>query len=298
MFGKKTTLYPYLYVLPAFIVMALLVFYPLGLALFYSITDMNQYNMGTPYVKPSYKVVWARNYLEAVKDPQLIRIFWQTAVWTVTCVFFHATLGLFLAMLLNRKFKGRAIYRTILLVPWAVPSFISAFSWSWLFNYEYGFINLVIRKFGGTPIAWLTEPFWAMSAAIITNVWLGVPFMMVIMLGGLQSIPEDIYEAALVDGASRVQKFFRITLPLLKPIALPAVLLGFIWTFNMFNVIYLVTGGGPYHRTEILVTYAYKQAFENWNFGLASTYGVMITMILIIFTLFYQGISRESGEAA
>jgi arabinogalactan oligomer/maltooligosaccharide transport system permease protein len=131
-----------------------------------------------------------------------------------------------------------------------------------------------------------------MTAAVVTNIWLGVPFMMVIMLGGLQSIPEDVYEAAVVDGASRVQKFFTITMPLLKPIALPAVLLGVIWTFNMFNVIYLVTGGGPYHRTEILVTYAYKQAFENWNFGLASTYGVIIMMILMIFTFFYRRIAN------
>ena len=298
MFGKKNSIHPYLYVAPAFIVMAMLVFYPLALSLFFSITDMNQYNMGTPYVKPSFKVVWFKNYIEAFQDPQLLQVFWQTVIWTFTCVFFHATLGLFLAMLLNRKFKGRAIYRTILLVPWAVPSFISAFSWNWLFNYEYGFINLVMQKFGMTPIAWLTNPGWAMAAAIITNIWLGVPFMMVIMLGGLQSIPSDIYEAATVDGVNPVQRFTQITLPMLRPIALPAVLLGFIWTFNMFNVIYLVTGGGPYHRTEILVTYAYKQAFENWNFGLASTYGVMITMILIAFTLFYQNISKTEGEAA
>jgi arabinogalactan oligomer/maltooligosaccharide transport system permease protein len=165
-----------------------------------------------------------------------------------------------------------------------------------MFNYDYGFINLVIQKFGITPVAWLTSPGWAMTAAVVTNIWLGVPFMMVIMLGGLQSIPEDVYEAAVVDGASRVQKFFTITMPLLKPIALPAVLLGVIWTFNMFNVIYLVTGGGPYHRTEILVTYAYKQAFENWNFGLASTYGVIIMMILMIFTFFYRRIANDAEQ--
>lgn len=296
MFGKKNSIYPYLYIAPAFIVMFLLVFYPLGLAFFYSITNMNQYNMGTPFVKPSYKIVGLKNYAEAVQDPQLIRVFWQTVVWTVTCVIFHVILGLTLAMLLNRPMKGRAIYRIILLIPWAVPSFISAFSWNWLFNYDYGFINLVLNKFSFISIPWLSDPGWAMTAAIITNIWLGVPFMMVIMLGGLQSIPGDIYEAAIVDGASRIQKFFKITLPMLKPIALPAILLGTIWTFNMFNVIYLVTGGGPYHRTEILVTYAYKQAFENWNFGLAATYGVMILIILMIFSTIYQKISNpEEG---
>ncbi|MCE1247685.1 MAG: sugar ABC transporter permease [Firmicutes bacterium] len=291
MFGKKTTIYPYLYILPAFLVMTALVFYPLVVGFFYSITDMNQYNMGTPYVKPSYHLVFLKNYIEAVKDPQLIRIFFQTVVWTLSCVFFHVVFGLMLAMLLNRKIKGQAIYRTLLLVPWAVPSFISAFSWNWMFNYDYGFINLMMVKVGMQPVAWLTSPGWAMAAAVVTNIWLGVPFMMVIMLGGLQSIPEDVYEAAVVDGTSRIQKFFKITLPLLKPIALPAVLLGVIWTFNMFNVIYLVTGGGPYHRTEILVTYAYKQAFENWNFGLASTYGVIIMLILMIFTFFYRRIA-------
>jgi arabinogalactan oligomer/maltooligosaccharide transport system permease protein len=291
--GREKGITPYLFVAPAMAAMLLISFYPLAMAVFYSFTDMNQYNMGNPYVRPSFRFVGLKNYVEALGDPQLLQVAWQTVIWTAICVFFHAVLGLTLAMLLNRPMRGRGIYRTLLLIPWAVPSFISAFSWNWLFNYEYGLINLSLQWAGAAPIPWLSEPGWAMTAAIVTNVWLGVPFMMVIMLGGLQSIPSDVYEAAMVDGVSRAQNFFRITLPLLKPIALPAILLGVIWTFNMFNVIYLVTGGGPYHRTEILVTYAYKQAFENWNFGLASTYGMLILAVLMVFSRVYQKVSEQ-----
>ena len=293
MFGKKDSHYPYVFIAPALVAMILLVFYPLMLAFYYSFTNMNQYNMGNPYMKPTYKVVGIKNYTEALKDKQFLRVFKQTVIWTAGCVFFHVILGLFLAMLLNRKIAFRGIYRMILLIPWAMPSFISAFSWKWLYNYEYGFINLMLVKAGISPIPWDSSPGWAMLSAIITNIWLGVPFMMVIMLGGLQSIPDEIYEAALVDGASRIQKFFKITLPMLRPIVLPAVLLGIIWTFNMFGVIYLVTGGGPYQRTEILVTYAYKQAFENWNFALASAYGVMILVILLVLSGIYNKISSR-----
>ncbi|MBI2251690.1 MAG: sugar ABC transporter permease [Armatimonadetes bacterium] len=290
----KINFTPYFFIFPAVLAMLILVYYPLIKGIYYSFTNMTQYNIGTPFIKPSYNFVGLKNYFEALRDPYLGKIFKQTVVWTFFNLIFHTFLGLFLACLLNRQFKGRTIYRLILLIPWAVPSFISAFSWRFIFNYDYGLINLCLVNLGFKAIPWLSNPFWAMTSAIITNVWLGVPFMMVIMLGGLQSIPHELYEAVTVDGGNRFHKFIKITLPLLQPVALPSILLGVIWTFNMFNVIYLVTSGGPYHSSEILVTFAYKQAFENWNFGAASTYGVIILSILIVFTFIYQQFSKKA----
>lgn len=295
---KKNRL-AYLFILPAMLAMIILVFYPLALGISYSFTNMNQYNMGSKFVEPSYKYVGLDNYITIFTDPDSLfwPVFKQTIIWTFTNVSLHFLIGLSLALVLNRQIRGRTIYRMILLVPWAVPSFVSAFSWRWMFNYDYGLFNWLLAKIGVQPIPWLSDPLWATVAVIMTNVWLGVPFMMVVLLGGLQSIPGELYEAARVDGASRVQQFFKITLPLLKPVAFTVTLLGIIWTFNMFNIIYLVSEGGPYNSTQILVTYAYVEAFQNWNFGISTTYGVIILSILISFSVVYSRVLKmSSGE--
>lgn len=284
----------YLFLLPAFAVLAILVFYPLTKGILFSLTDMDQTNMGTRFLKASYQFVGLENYRNILAGSEFWNIAKQTLIWTFVNVFFHFSIGLFLALQLNKEFRGRTLYRILLLIPWAVPSFVSAFAWKWMYNYDYGFINLMLVKLGFQAIPWLSHPTWAMVAVIMTNVWLGVPFMMVTMLGGLQSIPKDLYEAAVVDGANSWQKFWLITLPMLRSVALTATLLGVIWTFNMFNVIFLVTGGGPVRSTEILVTYAYLQAFGEWKFGMASAYGVIILSFLVVFgSVYYRALNRE-----
>ncbi|MHB1651351.1 MAG: carbohydrate ABC transporter permease [Desulfitobacteriaceae bacterium] len=284
----------YLFLTPAFVILAILVFYPLVKGILLSFTDMDQYNMGTKFLKASYHFIGLGNYRTIFTSSEFWQITKQTVIWTFVNVFFHFSIGLFLALLLNRQFRGRTVYRILLLVPWAVPSFVSAFAWKWMYNYDYGIINLALTKLGLQPVPWLSHPTWAMVAVILTNVWLGIPFMMVTMLGGLQSIPKDLYEAAVVDGANRWQQFWRITLPLLRSVALTATLLGVIWTFNMFNIIFLVTGGGPVHSTEILVTYSYLQAFSEWKFGMASAYGVIILSFLVVFSsVYYRALHQE-----
>lgn len=286
----------YLLILPTAAVMAAIVFYPLIRGVLISFTDMNQYNMGSKFIPPSYHFVGLLNYIRVLTGREFWDILGQTVIWTLSNVFFHFTIGLALALMLNHKFRGRAIYRTLLLIPWAVPSYISAFSWRWLFNSKYGFFNLALKGLGLSPIPWLSHEIWAMVAVIATNVWLGFPFMMVVLLGGLQSIPQEFYEASQVDGCGRVRQFWSITLPLLKPVALTATLLGIIWTFNMFNVIYLVTEGGPHHQTDILATFAFIEAFHQWRFGMATTYAVIILSILLTFSFFYIRALRGSEE--
>lgn len=297
--SKGSAWIAWVFLLPVLLVMGLLVFYPLIKGISYSFTNMNQQNMGNIFAPPTYEYIGLQNYTELLGsffEPNSVfrDVIIQTFVWTFTNVFFHFSFGLALALLLNRKIKGRAIYRTLLMVPWAVPSFVGAFSWLWMYNDKYGFFNQVLKAIGLPTVSWLGDSTTAMIAVILVNVWLGVPFMMVTLLGGLQSIPESLYEAARVEGASAWQQFTKITLPLLRPVAATATTLGIIWTFNMFNIIYLVTGGGPVHSTEILVTYAYQEAFRSWNLGMASTYGVVILSFLVAFTLFYQRVLKSN----
>lgn len=287
----------YLFLLPAMLSMTLVVFYPLFKGIYFSFTDIDQYNMGNIFKEPSYKWIGFDNYKEVLfdEDTDLFNVLWQTMVWTVTNVFFHFSFGLAFAILINKNFKGRGFYRLVLMIPWAVPAYVAAFSWRWMYNSEYGIFNKVLEFFGVESVNWLSDPFWAMFAAISTNVWIGYPFMMVSLLAGLKAIPPNLYEASMIDGASKVRQFFTITLPMLKPVAFSVTLLGFVWTFNMFPIIYLVTRGGPGGSTEILATYAYREAFENWNLAGASTYGVIILSILIVLSGIYSKATKYTG---
>jgi arabinogalactan oligomer / maltooligosaccharide transport system permease protein len=196
-----------------------------------------------------------------------------------------------LAVLLNQRFRGRTAYRIILMLPWAVPAFISAVSWRYIFNGEYGVLNQFLEIFGIQGPNWLSDPFWAYVAPIIVNVWLGVPFMMVALLGGMQSIPQDLYEAARVDGANRRDTFWNVTVPQLKSVSVAVTMLGIIWTFNLFVVIFLTTGGGPGGRTDILVTESFN-LFTAGQYAQAATYSVLILSLLLVFVTIYQRVFR------
>jgi arabinogalactan oligomer/maltooligosaccharide transport system permease protein len=181
--------------------------------------------------------------------------------------------------------KGRTLYRVMLILPWAVPAFISAFAWKYMFNAQYGIINQLLRAVGLPDPVWLGQSDWALFAVIVVNVWLGVPFMMVALLGGLQSIPGDLYEAAEMDGANWWQKFRTVTIPFLRPAMLPYAIYGFVITFNLFSLSYFMTAGEPFGRTEILVTQAYKLAQERQLFGVAAAFSVYLFFLLLAVTL-------------
>jgi arabinogalactan oligomer/maltooligosaccharide transport system permease protein len=216
-------------------------------------------------------------------------VFMKTLVWTVVNVAFHVGLGVLLAVLLNAPLRGRAAYRLLLIIPWAVPAYITALTWRGMFDYEYGAVNLLLGKFLHlSPINWLGEPLRAFEACVIANVWLGFPFMMVIALGGMQGIPAELYEAARIDRASRWQQFWHITLPLLKPVLLPAITLGAIWTFNNLNVIWLVSNGGePQDSTHILVSYVYKAVFNLYRYGYGAALSMVMFLILLVFSVLF-----------
>jgi ABC-type sugar transport systems, permease components len=209
---------------------------------------------------------------------------------------FTLQLVLYCTLILNRKLFGKAAIRTLLILPWAIPQVIVALTWRSMFNYEYGAINLFIAHYlRMAPVEWLGKPLEAFSACIITNIWLGFPFMMTIALGGLQSIPQELYEAADIDGASGWQKFWTVTAPLLRPVMIPAITLGIIWTFNNVNIIWLVSNGGePSDQTHILVSYVYKAAFNLYRYGYAAALSMVIFVILFAFSLVFLKRTRAS----
>ena len=216
-----------------------------------------------------------------------------TVLWTAVNVAAHLGLGLALALLLDRPLlKLRGVFRVLLIVPWAVPNYITALIWKGLFHKQYGAINGLLEAVGADSVAWFSGFWTSFFANVCANAWLGFPFMMVVSLGALQSIPKDLYEAADVDGATFWDKLRHITLPLLKPALIPAVLLGTVWTFNQFNIVYLVSGGEPDNATDILVSEAYRWAFARQEqYGYAAAYAAVIFALLL-------GWSAISGRIA
>jgi arabinogalactan oligomer/maltooligosaccharide transport system permease protein len=217
-------------------------------------------------------------------------VFLKTIIWTVVNVFFHVTIGVALAMLLNRKLPGKSIFRILLILPWAVPQYITALTWRGMLNTDSGAINSILKHvFSIAPLPWLTDSTLAFASVIMTNIWLGFPFMMLIALGGLQSIPQELYEAAEIDGASAWQQFRNVTIPLLKPVMIPAITLGIVWTFNSINVVWLVSNGGqPADQTHILVSYVYRAAFNLYRYGYAAAFSFVIFLILALFSITFM----------
>jgi arabinogalactan oligomer / maltooligosaccharide transport system permease protein len=223
-----------------------------------------------------------------------------TLLWTVLNVALHLGIGLALALILNRAtLRLRPLYRVLLILPWAVPNYITALIWKGLFHKQFGAINGFLELLGLEAVSWFSSFGTAFFANLCTNVWLGFPFMMVICMGALQSIPTDLYEAAEIDGAGWFSQLRYVTLPLLRPALIPAVLLGTVWTFNSFNIVYLVSGGEPDGATEILISEAYKWAFtRREQYGYAAAYAVLIFVILLGWSAISARLARQAEGTA
>ncbi|MBL8116016.1 MAG: sugar ABC transporter permease [Anaerolineae bacterium] len=231
-------------------------------------------------------LVWGR--LLRTADSTFPVLFGRTVVWTGVNVIFHFLGGLALALIMNQKIRFRGIYRSLIVIPWAIPTVIVGLTWRQEFHADYGFVNQVLTSLGMTKVNWLSEELPAFIAVIFVNVWLGIPFYMVMLLGGLQSIPAEYYEASQMDGANAWQRFKAITIPLLRPILIPAITLDVIWTFNQLNVVYLVTRGGPSEKTNILVSALYNAAFgesATQELGFAAAFSIVIFLILFVFAV-------------
>ncbi|MEW1656493.1 sugar ABC transporter permease [Streptomyces sp. NPDC093707] len=287
---------------PVVLVIGVIIGIPLVRGVYLSLTDADEANVersiGMNHIPATYHFTGLANYRAVLTDG----VFWDrlgwTVVWTVACVALTFLTGLALATLLNRTLRGRTFYRLALILPWAVPAFISVFTWRMLYNEKNGILNKLLAGGGIDAVPWLNDPTWAKLSVIAVNVWLGVPFMLVALLGGLQSIPGELYEAAEMDGAGPWQRFRHITVPGLRAVSSTVILLSTIWTFNMFPVIFLLTRGGPGDATEILVTYAYRLSFVDSprNFSASATWGVVILALLALVAVGYRRALRKQGE--
>lgn len=272
------------YIAPAMLALAVLTFYPVLYGFWLSFTNADATRLGDE------SFVGLVNFLDVFTSSGFLRVTLFTLVWTVSNVAAHIGLGLFLALVLHRaNIRGTTVYRTVLLLPWAIPSYISVLVWKGMFQPE-GLVNDVL----GTEFQFLADPTGAQLVVIFVNIWLGVPFMMMSLSGALQALPKEMYEAAQLDGVSSWDTFRHLTFPNLKSALVPLSLLGFIWTFNMFNVIYLLTDGGPdlYFgepgQTDILITYVYDVAFRDGAYGVAAAWSVVIFLMLLAFSWTYM----------
>ncbi len=298
---------PLMLIAPAFIGLSVLIVYPLLWELNVSFTNMSLRNFCDPGFPTAGLLTECRtpgenmfigldNYVRVFTAPVLqqagfFQVLWQTVVWTAVNVFFHVAGGLGLALLLHRQIRGRGLYRALIVLPWAVPQIVALAVWRTEFHSEFGMVNQLLGIFGISGPSWLLDPFWNFTAMILVNVWLGIPFMMVILLGGLQSIPHDLYEAAEIDGASSRQSFRNITLPLLRPVLTPAIILGVVWTFNNFNVPFVINQN-ELETSDTLVTGLFRAAFQYNRYGFAGAFAFVIFAILLVFVIFYVWRSR------
>jgi arabinogalactan oligomer/maltooligosaccharide transport system permease protein len=219
-----------------------------------------------------------------------------TVLWTAVNVFLHVSIGLGLALVLRQPWlRLRGVFRVLLIVPWAVPNYITALIWKGMFHGQFGAVNGLLDLLGLEPVPWFSSFWTAFAANVTTNTWLGFPFMMVVCLGALQAVPRELEEAAEMDGAGGWTRFHRVILPQIRPALAPAVILGSVWTFNMFNIVYLVSGGEPDGATEILISEAYRWAFSRQEqYGYAAAYASLIFVAIWGYTLF----AKRIGAAA
>lgn len=285
----------YIWIIPAFLFLLAMLVYPLLYNFILSIQDVTHITL----LRPNKDFVGLRNYLAVIKDSTFPLVLKNSFVFTLGCIFFQFVIGFALALLFNLEFPLAGTFRGLLLVTLMVPTVVVSVIFRWMLSGDYGLINelLVWLKIIPRGIAWLAEPDKALFGVMLANIWIGISFNTMLISPGLTAISPQLYEAATIDGAGAIKKFYYITLPLLRPTILIVLFLGFIYTFKIFGLIYAMTGGGPVNATTVLPVYAYKLSFAHLNFGQGAATNVLLLLILFIVTSFYLSLtSREEME--
>ena len=271
--------------IPSLVPLLLILAWPLSQVVFYSFTDMSlrRYN--------DYKFVGLDNFRKLFADPYFYHALtnsFKVAIWTLL---FTTVIGFTLALLLNSQFKGRQFFRMLVVIPWATPIVAATLIWAWIFDYQFGLLNWILRSLGiiSQNIGWYSDTARALSTIIWINIWKNLPIVTIMLLSGLQAIDIGLYEAAKIDGANSLRRFIHITLPGVKPIASIILLLVTLWSFREMATVKLLTSGGPARNTETLVFYLFDQGFVSYRLGSASATGLVTLLICLVFSILYMG---------
>lgn len=281
------------FILPALAVLALLLLYPVITSIYYSFTSKH-------LIKTGYEFVFLQNYIAVLTDKEFWTSFLTNIKWTVTSLFFQILVGFFAALALERIGKGKSFFRTVLIIPWAFPSIVIALSWKWILNGVSGYLPNILVKLGicDTIPQFLSSAELAFPVLVMINVWFGAPLIMVNVLSALQTVPRDQYEAAQVDGASPLQSFLHITLPHIRIVMGLLIVLRTIWIFNSFDMIYLITGGGPAGLTQTVPIYAYNVGWGLKMLGRSSAVTVLLLIfLLLVCALYFRILDKWEKEA-
>ncbi|WP_320128619.1 sugar ABC transporter permease [uncultured Sphaerochaeta sp.] len=280
----------YLMLLPAVILLVATQIYPFLYGIGMSFTNYNLLSMHKP------KFIGLDNFVKIVtKDKVFYPMLTFSFIYTMSIVLFSYLFGLMFAILLNHPIRMRGFFRAATLLPWIISSMVMAINWLWLMNDKYGFINRTLLDFHliKEPILFFVKPEMARFSVIVIGIWRNIPFMAITLLAGLQGIPNDLYESATIDGANPLQAFFAITLPMLKSVTLMSTTLMFIWAFNGFENIYLLTEGGPVNSTMVIPVYAYQTAFNKSQMGYSSALSVLLLAIMLIFGMIRFKLNKQ-----
>ncbi len=291
--GRKNPFTPYLYLLPSGVFLLAIMGYPILYSIFMS---FQKFNLAT-LVSRQTEFIGLENYQAVLANSQFVTALGHSLKFTIVSIFFQFFIGLGLAILFSKAFPLSNTMRGLLLSGWQIPSVVTGTIFLWLFNVDYGLVNFVLTSLHviNEPVGWLTQADTALNSVILVNIWLGIPFNTILLTAGITGLPEDVFEAATVDGANAWQKLIYMTIPLLKSTIMAVLMLGFIYTLRAFDVIWIMTKGGPANATEVLPTFAYRLSFINFNFGQSSAVSVIILLILMVAAFFYlkYGIQEE-----
>lgn len=290
-YNKREIRAGYLFVLPALIYMVGLIGYPLFYNIYISFRNLDV----TTFKGNTSEFVGLANYAKLLRDPVFLQTMKQTFQFTIWCLIIQFTIGFLLAVLFSRKFPGQGPMRGAVLISYMMPMSVTGLVFKNMFSSSIneGVINFFLDKIGLMPVEWLVDERFALWAVIIANCWIGIPFNVLLLTSGLTNITADVYESASIDGANAVQRFLRITVPLMRPAILSVLTLGFIYTFKVYDLVYMMTKGGPLNATQLMSTYSYKLSFTDNQFSLGATSAVILFLCLMVVGAFYLYLVRK-----
>ena len=289
--SNRPTIEPYLYLFPSLLILVVFLLFPLIWNIYVSIHDVSILT-----ILKDWEFVGLKNFIDLLTEPKFYESLKLTLFFAGGSVLAQFTIGLVLAILLNQKIQGTNLFRMLLIIPWSISTVITAFSFKFMYDDNFGILNYLLKQMGFDSVGWLSDPNIAIWSIVLTNIWYGTPFTILFLTAGLQSINPLLYEAALIDGATKIKRFFFITIPLLRQFMVTNLILITVWSINFFDLQLIMTGGGPLFSTTTISLYMYGQAFEFGSFSGGATIGIFLIIMNLLLTLTYIKIFNRRRE--